>query len=73
MIVAMGSDCRMESDYRNLARICEQQAALCEHRQTRDELIAMAREYRISAEWQERQNALAQDGGPKSHGPDSSN
>jgi hypothetical protein len=66
MIVAM------ESNYRNLARICEQQAALCENRQTRDELIAMAREYRISAELQERQNALARDSEPKSHGPDSS-
>jgi hypothetical protein len=73
IIVAMESE-HMESDHRNLARICEQQAALCEHRQTRDELLAMAREYRVLAEWQERQERQnAPCGGPKRHGPDSSN
>jgi hypothetical protein len=42
-------------DCRNLVRICEQQAALCADPRAREELKAMAREYRVSAEWQERQ------------------
>ena len=42
-------------DYRNLVRICEQQAALCADPRAREELKAMAGEYRVSAEWQERQ------------------
>jgi hypothetical protein len=37
-------------------RICEQQAALCARSErAREELKAMAQEYRVSAEWQERQ------------------
>ena len=44
-------------DYRNLVRICEQHAALCADPSAREELNAIAGEYRVSAEWQERQQS----------------
>ena len=43
----------MELDYKKFARICEQQAALCHEEKVREELKAMAREYRLKADWQD--------------------
>jgi hypothetical protein len=45
----------MELDNGKLARICEQQAALCHEQKVREELKAMAREYRGRAERPERE------------------
>jgi hypothetical protein len=48
----------MELDYRKFARICDQQAALCQEQKVRDELKAMAREYRGRAESLEREQTV---------------
>ena len=47
-------DDRPPPDYRTLAHLCDQQAALTTSETTRDQLKAMAAEYRELAERQER-------------------
>ena len=41
--------------YRALERNCQVQAALTQHKQTREELEKMQREYKVIADWLERQ------------------
>ncbi|MGY3342875.1 DNA-binding transcriptional regulator GbsR (MarR family) [Bradyrhizobium sp. USDA 4470] len=46
--------------YRALERDCQLQAALTEHKETREELKKMQREYKVIADWLERQLAEAE-------------
>ena len=41
--------------YRALERDCQLQAALTQHKETREELKKMQREYKVIADWLERQ------------------
>ena len=41
--------------YRALERNCQVQAALTQHKETREELEKMQREYKVIADWLERQ------------------
>jgi hypothetical protein len=50
----------MHRKYRLLERQCQIQLALTDHKETRQELEKMEREYRALAEWLERQLQAAQ-------------
>ena len=58
----------MHRNYRSLEQQCRLQAALTAHWRTRQELKKMEREYKVLADWLERQVPPEAERLPSSHG-----